>query len=151
MNFNLKTVSFGSLFALTMFIAPLSTAAFAQADGGPNGGRRGGNHLEQLDLTAAQSEQIEAIRADAREQIGDVLTREQRATLGNSEARGRGAFRELNLSEDQRSQIRAIHEDSRDQVSRVLTPEQREQIEEMRESRRGQNGGQRGPRASRAQ
>ncbi|MEL6603073.1 MAG: hypothetical protein AAFP20_07590 [Cyanobacteria bacterium J06614_10] len=147
MKFNLKTVSVGSLFALAMLIAPLSTVASAQAEGG----RRGGHHLEQLDLSEAQTEQIEAIRADAREQIGDVLTSEQRATLENSEGRGRRAFRELDLSEDQRNEIRAIHEDSREQVNEILTPAQRQQVEEIRENHLERNGGQRGPRARRVQ
>ncbi|MEL6491663.1 MAG: hypothetical protein AAFV85_07470 [Cyanobacteria bacterium J06634_6] len=135
MKFNLKTVAIGSLAALALLAAPLGLVKASHAEGG-----RGGQHLEQLDLSEAQRTQIEAIRTDTRSQIESVLTADQQATLENSEQRGRRAFRELDLSEDQREQLRAIHEDSRDQVSEVLTDEQRSQLEEMREQRGDRRG-----------
>ena len=135
MKFNLKTVAIGSLAALALLAAPLGLVKASHAEGG-----RGGQRLEQLDLSEAQRTQIEAIRTDTRSQIESVLTADQQATLENSEQRSRRAFRELNLSEDQREQLRAIHEDSRDQVSEVLTDEQRSQLEEMREQRGNRRG-----------
>ena len=136
MKLNLKTISLGGLAAFALIVMPISAMQSAHAEGG----RRGG-HLEQLDLTEAQSEQIEAIREDARSQVDAVLTDEQQATLENSETRGRGAFRALNLSQDQREQLRAIRESSKEQMNEVLTEEQREQIEEIRsQHREGREG-----------
>lgn len=139
MNFNIKAVSFASLAAIALLAAPMGMVNSAQAEGG-----RRGNPLEQLDLTASQSSQIEAIRTDARAQVRSLLTADQRATLENSAEQGRRAFRELALSESQREQMRAIHEDSREQISALLTPEQLEQIESMRQERGSRRGGPRG-------
>jgi len=136
MKFNLKTFSLAGLSAIALLAAPFVITHSAHAEGG-----RRGQALEQLNLTEAQSSQIESIRDDAKAQMQTVLTSEQRATLENSESRGRRAFRQLDLSEAQRNQLRAIHESSREEVGEVLTAEQREQLESMREervSRRGQ-------------
>jgi len=132
MKFNLKTISLASLAALALIAAPAMQSAHAE------GGR--GRHFEQLNLTEAQTEQIEAIRESSRAQRDAVLTNEQQAILENSETGGRRAFRQLDLSEDQREQLRAIRESSREQIGEVLTAEQREQLEEMHSQRRGRRG-----------
>lgn len=102
--------------------------------GGDRGGR--GQHLEALNLTEAQSTQIEAIRSDARSQMEAVLTAEQRATLGEGEP-DRRAWKSLDLTDEQREQMRAIHEASHEQISAVLTEEQRQQLPERPQGRRG--------------
>ena len=103
----------------------------AQAEGG-----RRGRLMEELNLTEAQSEQIEAIHADSRDQIQDVLTAQQRAELNNSE-QPRRAFRDLDLTEEQREEIQSIREESREDISAVLTDEQRAQIQELRAQHQG--------------
>ena len=107
----------------------------------PGRGGRGdqgdrGQHLEALNLTEAQSTQIEAIRSDARSQMEAVLTAEQRATLGEGEA-NRRAWKSLDLTDEQREQMRAIHEASHEQINALLTEEQRQQLPERPQGRRG--------------
>jgi len=140
MKFNLKTVALTSFAAIALLSAPLGLVNAAQAEGGRSG-HRSGHRLEQLDLTDAQSTQIEAIHTDARDQMQSVLTNEQRATLEGSE--GRRAWRALDLSDSQREQLRSIREASKEEISAVLTEEQRSQIQSMREERRGRRGGNR--------
>ncbi|MGD1865004.1 MAG: Spy/CpxP family protein refolding chaperone [Phormidesmis sp.] len=138
MKFNLKTFSLVGFSAVALLATPFVVTHSVSAQG--EGGRRGGHSLEQLDLSASQTSQIEAIRDDAKAQMQTVLTAEQRATLESSEDRGRQAFRQLDLSETQREQLRAIHEDSREDISAVLTDEQLEQLEAMREERGSRRG-----------
>ena len=135
MNFNVKTVALSSLAAVALVAAPLTWVHTANAN---DGGGRGG-HLEQLNLTEAQSSQIEAIRTETRSQIEAVLTPEQQAALGEGESLRRG-LRSLDLTDDQRSQIRALKEGSREQISAILTDEQRQQLAESH----GRRGGGRG-------
>lgn len=128
MKFNLRTVSFVSLAAIALLSAPVGIVSEAQAEGG-----RRSQRLEQLDLSADQFEQIQAIRTDARSQIDSILTDEQRATLAGRE--DRRAWRELDLSDSQREQIRSVYEASRAEASAILTTEQQAQLEAMRENR----------------
>ena len=108
-----------------------------RGDQGGQGNRGGrGQHLEALNLTEAQSTQIEAIRSDARSQMEAVLTAEQRATLGDGEP-DRRAWKSLDLTDEQREQMQAIHEASHEQISAVLTEEQRQQLPERPQGRLG--------------
>jgi Spy/CpxP family protein refolding chaperone len=136
MKFNLKTAALTSFAAIVLLSAPLGMINTAQAEGG-----RSGHRLEQLDLTDAQSTQIEAIHTNARAQMRSILTEEQIATLESSE--GRRAWRALDLSDSQREQLRSIREASREEISAVLTEEQRAQVQSMREERHGRRGGNR--------
>ncbi len=126
MKFNLKTVSLGSLAALALVVAPLAVQAVRADD---NGGHRGG-HLEQLNLSAEQTTQIEAIRANAQSQKDALLTAEQRATLAAGDRRG---WRGLDLTEAQRSQMDAIREASKTRIEAVLTPDQQQQLAQMQQ------------------
>ncbi|MEL6937581.1 MAG: Spy/CpxP family protein refolding chaperone [Cyanobacteria bacterium J06598_1] len=137
MKFNLKAVSFGAIATLSLLAVPLAMTHSAHAEGG-----RRGHHLEQLDLSEAQTADIEAIREGTRSQMQSVLTAEQRTQLENSENQGRRAFRQLDLSESQREQLRSIREASREEIKGVLTAEQQAQLEEMHEQR-GRRGGRR--------
>lgn len=139
MKFNLKQIALGSLAAVSL----LATTQVAFAEGG----HRGGRHLEQLNLTEAQSSQIEAIRENVHSQMESVLTAEQRATLESSDRQGRRAWRSLDLTDEQRSEMRTIRENSRGQVEAILTDDQRQQLEEMHEGRGERQG--RGNRGSR--
>ena len=131
MNFNFKALSLGSLAAIALIAAPFTLARVADAQtDAQDSGRRGGHHLEQLNLSEAQSSQIEAIRTETRSQTEALLTPEQRETLAASDSPKR-AFRALDLSDDQRSQIRSLREGSRDQINAILTEEQRQQLSEM--------------------
>jgi len=109
-----------------------------------SGGQERGDRLEALNLTAAQSTQIEAIRTEARSQMAALLTAEQRATLENSESgngmTGRRAWKSLDLTDEQREQMQTIHEASHAQIDAVLTNEQRQQRSEGREGRGGRKG-----------
>ena len=102
----LKTIAFGGLTALTLIALPLTmTHLSARADGMDSD--RGGHALEQLNLSANQTSQIEAIRADTKSQMQAVLTPEQQTAAA---ANGGHGWRQLNLSDAQRSQMRSIHE-----------------------------------------
>ncbi|MGB3293035.1 MAG: hypothetical protein WBB01_08620 [Phormidesmis sp.] len=135
MQLNLKTISFGILTA-ALLTAPFALMKAADADDA--GGRRGPN-FEQLNLTEAQSSQVEAIRTEARSQIEAVLTPEQRATFDSESERG--GMRSLDLTDEQRSQIRAIRDSSREQINAILTDEQRQTLMASRPEGRGHGRG----------
>lgn len=139
MKFNLKSLAMGSVAAIALISAPLAMTSSARP-GGPGHMREA---FEQLDLTDAQSDQIEAIFTDARAQVGEVLDAEQQATLEAAMENGRRAWRELDLSDEQRDQLRSIREASREEVKEVLTAEQLEQLEDMRAQRGNRRGGRR--------
>ncbi|NJM99759.1 MAG: hypothetical protein HC800_23800 [Phormidesmis sp. RL_2_1] len=136
----------GSLAAIALIVAPLSAPfIFANMANAQGNGHRGPN-FEQLNLTTAQSDDIETIRTNARSQIEAVLTPEQRSTLASSESSRRG-LRALDLSDEQRQQIHAIRATSREQIGAVLTDEQRQQLvaAHPKNGERGESGA-RGPR-----
>lgn len=137
MKLKLKSISLGGLAAVALLAAPLALLKSANAEGS---GHQGPN-FEQINLTEAQSSQIEAIRTDSRSQISALLTPEQRTAFANSA--GRGGFRELDLTDEQRSQIRTIKKGSREQISAVLTDEQRQELMAMRPEGRGHGRGDR--------
>ena len=137
MKLNLKSISLGGLAAVALLSAPLVLLKSANAEGS---GHQGPN-FEQLNLTEAQSSQIEAIRTDSRSQIAALLTPEQRTAFENNS--GRGGFRELDLTDDQRSQVRTIKEGSREQIDALLTDEQRQELMAMRPDGGGQGRGDR--------
>jgi periplasmic protein CpxP/Spy len=135
MTFNWKTISLASLSAMTLIAAPLAMTHLAQAQ---ELGRDGLGHdrFEQLDLTEAQSTQLETIRNNTRSQIQAVLTPEQQTTLDNEGPRG---LKSLGFSEDQRSQIRSIREASKEEIGTVLTDEQ-QQLAQMHRGRGAMGG-----------
>ncbi|MCS7030957.1 MAG: hypothetical protein NZL92_05445 [Gloeomargarita sp. SKYG116] len=94
----------------------------------------------ELNLTPEQLQRIQQIRANARVQMQQVLTPEQRQLLsqaqGQSPAERRRIIRALNLTEAQKEQMRLIRANTRQQIEAVLTPEQRQQLE-LRRQRRG--------------
>ncbi|MGB3786693.1 MAG: Spy/CpxP family protein refolding chaperone [Phormidesmis sp.] len=139
MKLNLKTISFGVL-AAALLAAPVALMKAADAD---DGGDRHGAKFEQLDLSEAQTSQIEAIRTETRSQIETVLTPEQRTALENSESE-RGGLRGLDLTDEQRSQIRMLEEGSREQINAILTDEQRQTLAASRREGRGHGRGGRG-------
>lgn len=130
-----------SLFAATAVVSIAALPIFsANAEG------RGGRLAEELNLSAAQQEQVDALREQTRSQIQNVLTPEQQATVEAAIANGenpRRALRSLSLTEDQRTEMREIKDSKRTAMQDILTPEQRAQFEEMRGSRRGGNKGDR--------
>ncbi len=148
MKANFKAISFGGLVALSLCAVSLSPVKPAQAESGQPGHR-----LEQLNLSADQSTQIEAIHTNSHSQIEAVLTPEQRAVVESSES-PRKAMRSLDLTDEQRSQIKTIRDNTRTEINAVLTAEQ-QQLAAMPEGspREGHgrghgrgHGGARGPR-----
>jgi Spy/CpxP family protein refolding chaperone len=85
-------------------------------------GKRGKGHmyraLAELELTANQQAQVDAIRETAREQKREL--------------------RRQGRSEDSRQQYREIRREARALIMDVLTPEQREQLAQIREARRAE-------------
>lgn len=118
---NLKTIAFGGLTALTLIAAMTHLPARADGTGGP----RRGHALEQLNLSAEQTSQIEAIRADAKSQMQAVLTPEQQTAAA---ADGGHGWRQLNLTDAQRSQMQSVREASKAKIDAVLTADQRQQL-----------------------
>lgn len=102
-----------------------------------------GNRQEEnrLNLTSEQQAQMEQIHQDARSQIADVLTPDQKARVQEGRANGespREIFESLDLSTDQRSQLQTIRQSARSRAAEVLTPEQRQEVRQNR-GERGQN------------
>lgn len=91
---------------------------------------------EELNLTAEQQAELDAIKEDARTRVEAILTEEQLATLEGKTGRERGqAMRSLDLSEDQRAELQVIREDSRVAADAVLTDEQKAQLQEILSNR----------------
>jgi periplasmic protein CpxP/Spy len=105
------------------------------------------HHRNFLNLTSDQQAQMEQIHQNARSQIDNILTAEQKAQLESArENRGtprrgenRGMpgrrFDSLNLTDEQRSQIESVRNTAREQMDAILTDEQRQQMEEHRQQR----------------
>jgi Spy/CpxP family protein refolding chaperone len=107
------------------------------------------NGFSELNLTPQQQAQIEQIRENAKSQMQNILTPEQRQQfetmrqqgqqVGKGRQRGQGMGR-MNLSVEQREQMRSLRDSTHQQISNVLTPEQQEQLRQKIEARRGQGG-----------
>ena len=130
---SLKTLAISSLTVLTLGLTSLASAETARAEGGYRW-----QFLEQLDLSEAQSDELETIRAATHSRIQAVLTDDQQAKLEAAREAGQTrqqAWQSIELNDAQRSQIRAISEDAREEMQSVLTAEQRQQLQEMRQAR----------------
>ncbi|MEM9908370.1 MAG: Spy/CpxP family protein refolding chaperone [Cyanobacteria bacterium P01_D01_bin.44] len=96
---------------------------------------RGGaawSEVENLNLTAAQTEDINAIKVGVAEQMAEILTPEQLETFQTAQANGddmRSTMMGLGLSRDQRSDVMGVMRVAQDEIMGILTPEQRAQIE----------------------
>ncbi|MEL6260843.1 MAG: Spy/CpxP family protein refolding chaperone [Cyanobacteria bacterium J06626_6] len=86
--------------------------------------------IENMDLTTAQQDEIEAIKADMTVQMADVLTPAQMEAFQQRQAEG-GDMRSMMMSLDQgqRSSVMGIMRTAQADLMDVLTPEQRAQIE----------------------
>lgn len=94
---------------------------------------------QNLGLTDAQKAQMAEINRNAREQMNNILTPEQREQLKTAMQNRQGkrnAFDSLNLTDDQKTQLRAIRESKKTQMEAVLTDEQKQQLQKFREERR---------------
>ena len=85
--------------------------------------------VEELDLTAAQQEEIDTIRSSIAEQMAEVLTPEQAEAFAAAQADG-GNMRSvmMNLDRSQRSSVMDIMRTTESDIMDVLTPEQRAKI-----------------------
>ncbi|MGK7926604.1 MAG: Spy/CpxP family protein refolding chaperone [Spirulina sp.] len=120
----------------------------AIAQDGPGGGRRdrGMRMLEQLNLSAEQKQQIQAIREQAkansqqlREQMQNAREQMRSLMAGNaSESELRQQHQVIDNLRDQMSDRRF---ETMLQIREVLTPEQRAQLAEMEPPQRGRRGG----------
>ena len=121
----------------------MSTSTFVTAaesgQGRPTPEERLGRMQKHLDLSDEQISQIREIHENGggREEIGAILTQDQRAKMGKHrgpEERLKRMQKHLDLSEEQMSQIGEIRRNggSREDVAAVLTEEQRSQAKEHR-------------------
>jgi Spy/CpxP family protein refolding chaperone len=124
-----------------MSTTTLVTAA-ESGQGRPTPEERLGRLQKHLDLSDDQVSQIRQIHENGggREEIGAVLTQDQRAKMGKhrgSEDRFKKMQEQLNLSEEQVSQIRDIRSNGggRKEVAKVLTEEQLSQVKEHRKNK----------------
>ncbi len=141
----LTTIPF-AVQAETASSSPLLLAQTPKKERGP---------WQELGLTDAQKNQIQAIHRNTRAQMEGILTPEQKAKLEAAkqarqaqrqagqgqrqpgERRGsRNKFAELNLTEQQKTQMRQIRESSKQQIQAVLTPEQQAKLKQLQESAR---------------
>ncbi|MBD1862547.1 MULTISPECIES: Spy/CpxP family protein refolding chaperone [Trichocoleus] len=155
--------------AMTLAAAPLATQVVqAQSDTGTpsqSGPRMKG--MNALNLSAEQRAQMQQIHAEAKAQIEQVLTAEQRQQLeaakeqrqatraerqaaraqGQARPQGenrerRGPFANLNLSAEQQTRIQEIKQASRQRMEAVLTEEQRQTLNELKQTRQQRRQGQ---------
>lgn len=105
------------------------------------------NRFSELNLTPQQQAEIEQIQENAKSQMQNLLTPEQRQQFETLRQQGRQkgkGLRQMNLSAEQREQMRSLRQSSREQIRNVLTPEQQDQLRQKMEARRGR--GRSGPR-----
>jgi periplasmic protein CpxP/Spy len=138
--------------AQTAFSSPFQVAQAAKK--GP---------WESLGLSEDQKARIKQIQSNARAQMENVFTPEQKAKL-EAARQARRAQRQpgerpeagqrrgkkmadLNLTDDQKARMRTIRENTKQQIEAVLTTEQRAKLQEMKatrgqrwQQRRQQNG-----------
>ncbi|MEO0458354.1 MAG: Spy/CpxP family protein refolding chaperone [Cyanobacteria bacterium P01_A01_bin.114] len=129
-------IGINALAAVAVLQPPLFAAQLA-AQGDPiqtMAKGRGGSawsEVENLNLTAEQEEDINAIKAGVAEQMAEILTPEQLETFRAAQASGddmRSTMMGLGLTRSQRSDVIGVMRDAQDDIMAVLTPEQRAQI-----------------------
>lgn len=87
--------------------------------------------LSGVNLTETQSVQMQRLRAQARGQIFEIISQQQRQSFFDAMRSGQGiraAITAANLSDSQRLRVRTVLQDSRQQFAQILTPAQRRQI-----------------------
>jgi len=87
-----------------------------------------------LNLTEAQKEQMQQLRAKHRQQMQALLTPDQRSELEAARAEGRRPNK-LNLSEAQKDQMRSLRAQHREEMLAVLTPDQQATWQTLRAQR----------------
>ncbi|MGD1901397.1 MAG: Spy/CpxP family protein refolding chaperone [Geitlerinemataceae cyanobacterium] len=100
--------------------------------------------LDEIDLTAEQREQVEAISEDLRGDVAEILTDDQEAQLRAAIEEGqnpRRAMRSIDsVTDEQKEELRAAMQESRGEIREILTDEQREELRELMEERRRERG-----------
>jgi len=140
------TTLFRSCGALVGTIALVPFIANAQSQNGQNGeGRMPRMHqgMSQLNLSDDQKSQIKQIRENARTQMENLLTAEQKQQLQTAIAQGKPlpeALESLHLTEAQQTQEREIMKSSHEQMQGILTAEQQQKLQEFRQSHQGAHG-----------
>ena len=93
------------------------------------------SQVENLDLTAAQQAEIDAIQAELTEQMAEILTPEQMETFAAAQANGNdmsSSMMSLDITRSQTSGLMSAMSTARDNIMDVLTPEQQAQIDDLR-------------------
>lgn len=138
MGFGVLVAVLGLLSAPPVLATEVATTGVVQVAQTPQ--RRG--FWSELNLTPEQRQRIAQIRANARQQMQQVLTPEQRRLWQQAQNQPPGERRKfmkaLNLTEAQKEQMRLIRANTRRQIEAVLTPEQRQQLEARRQQWRQQ-------------
>jgi protein CpxP len=98
-----------------------------------------GQILQELDLTAEQQSQIQAIFEARRSDIEAILSEDQRDQFFDTLQENRN-FREAiaaaDLTEAQQDEIRTVMQTSRGEISEILTEEQRQELRDLMTQRR---------------
>jgi Spy/CpxP family protein refolding chaperone len=95
--------------------------------------------LAEIELSASQQTQLEAVKKRTQSQLQTILSSEQQDQLKNALSQGndmRSAVQSLNLSFRQRRQMKNIMQTMRSQLNNILTPEQKQQIQQKAQSSR---------------
>jgi hypothetical protein len=93
--------------------------------------------LAEIELSASQQTQLEAVKKETQSQIQNILSSEQQDQLKNKLSQGddmRSAVQSLNLSFRQRRQMKNVVQKMRSEVDNILTPEQKQQLQETIQS-----------------
>jgi len=118
-----------SVLAMGVVLPVLAQPAVRPA---PTGEMRG--KWAALNLSDAQKEQLQQLRAKYRQQAQAILTPEQRAELEAARTEGRRPNK-LNLSDAQKEQMRSLRTQGREEMLAVLTPEQQATWQTLRAQR----------------
>ncbi|MDJ0704258.1 MAG: Spy/CpxP family protein refolding chaperone [Leptolyngbyaceae cyanobacterium MO_188.B28] len=139
-------VPMGSAFALTetQFNSPNLIAQRAAGNGGRSQGFQEGRWLEQIDLSAEQTERIQAIREETKQTMEPLREqlRQERDMLQSQMAGDRATDEQLRA---QHQKIQDLHQqlgverfETMLAIRQVLTSEQRAEMAELMEQRREQ-------------
>ena len=95
-------------------------------------------HQNWLNLTPEQQTKMQQLRQAEKEQMDNILTAEQKASLETARQNRqdrRQVFESLNLTDDQKAKMEQVRRASREQMDAILTAEQRQQMQQNRPPR----------------
>jgi len=131
-----KAVLFPGLLTMLLSAAPILPVLAAPGGDNPNipvRVQKVRGFMEQLNLSAAQKEQIRQIRQQSKSKLSTIFTEAQKNEM--RQARQERRKPNLSLTENQKTQMAALRQETQQKIQAVLTPEQKQQLEQLRSQR----------------